>query len=328
MSRNVTITNNSTSGPLLSFTSGNSFHVGVAGIRFNEGSGNQNHVRFNGSGSKVPLANDCAFEVKNRFGDQPNVAVIAWLSLGGVMWNSYVNGVGGGLGGQCCPEGASILVNSPRSWLTASTMGTLDTNGTANVYFEDSTFVNFGQSPDVDDRGRLVMRHSLLDGISGLTHGFTSSWGGRHVEYYNNNINTSTNNRNVAGRYFWLRAGTGVWTDNTISYPNRGYGTPTLLDTSDNTTPRGYPQERQCGWGHNGTSHVRDPIYLWNNAGGSTWQVSQSAWEANCRANVEVFVNAGPKPGYAKYAYPHPSRAGVSGDSSGVPAAPSGLQVR
>src|SRR5690606_34110022 len=55
MNRSVTITNNSTSAPLLSFTSGNNYHVGLAGIRFNEGSGNQNHVRFSGSGSKVPL---------------------------------------------------------------------------------------------------------------------------------------------------------------------------------------------------------------------------------------------------------------------------------
>ena len=139
--QNVIITNNSTTGPLLAFTSGNNYHVGVVGIRFNEGTSALNHVRFNGTGSKVPLVSDCYFEVKNRFGDQPGIAVIAWLSQGGVMWNTWIQGVGGGLGGQCCPEGASFLVNSPRAWETASTMGSLDTNGTVNVYVEDSTYI-------------------------------------------------------------------------------------------------------------------------------------------------------------------------------------------
>ena len=122
----MTITNNSTSAPLFQFTSGNNFHVGLAGIRFNEGSGNQNHVRVQGSGSKVPLVNDCAFEIRNRFGNNPDIAAVAWLSQGGVVWNSYFVGVGGGGGGQCCPEGASILIKSPRAWNTPSTLGALD----------------------------------------------------------------------------------------------------------------------------------------------------------------------------------------------------------
>ena len=173
-------------------------------------------MRLSGTGSKVPLVNDCAFEIKNRFGNQPDNGAIAWLSQGGVMWNSYVVGVGGGLGGQCCPEGGSILINSPRAWYTPSTMGARDTTGTVNVYIEDSTLKNFGQSPDVDNNGRVVIRHSNLDGVSGLTHGFTSSWGGRHAEYYDNVFQTTTDNRNIAGRYFWLRAGTAVFTNNEV----------------------------------------------------------------------------------------------------------------
>lgn len=327
MSRSVTITNNSTSAPLITLRSGSSYHVGVAGIRFNEGSGNQNHIRVEGTSGKVPLVNDCAFEVRNRFGNNPDIAALAWLAQGGVVWNSYFVGVGGGLGGQCCPEGASILINSPRGWTTPSTMGAADSTGTVNVYFEDSTFKNIGQAPDVDDNGRVVIRHSLIDGTSGVTHGFTSMSGGRHVEYYDNTMQVTTDNRNIAGRFFWIRAGTGVFTDNHVISVNDGWGTPQVLDIGDNTSPSAYPQARQPGWGHNGSGHVSDPIYIWNQTGSGAylWGIS-NGWGSNVRLNRDIYVNSGAKPGYSKYAYPHPLRGG-SGASPGTLQAPGNLRI-
>ncbi len=305
LTRNVNITNNA-SVPLFRLSSGNSFSVRISGIKFLEGSATNNHLRLQGSGSKVPLIDDCTFEVKNRFGNNPDVAAIAWISQGGVMWNARIDGVGGGAGGQCCPQGASVFVESPRAWATASTLGSLDTSGTVNAYIEDSTINNIGQAPDLDNNARLVIRYSTLDGVSGLTHGFTSPFGGRHWEYYNNTIRTTTNNRDVAGRYFWARAGHGVFADNTISYQNQGYSTPVLMDSIvENQT--GYPQARQVGWGHNGTTSVIDPIYFWNNTGGSTWVTSSPTY---IQLNREVYVDVGPKPGYAKYTYPHPLRGG------------------
>lgn len=316
MTRSVVITNHSTTVPLFEFTSGNSYHVGIAGIRFNEGTGDQNHIRVQGTGSKVPLVNDCAFEVKNRFGNNPDISPIAWLAQGGVIWNSYVLGVGGGLGGQCCPEGAGILVNSPRGWYTPSTMGALDVNGTVNVYFENCTFMNSGACPDTDDNGRTVFRHCLFDGSSGITHGFTSMWGGRHFEYYNNTFRVTTENRNIAGRYFWIRAGTGLFTENAVSSEYNGYGAPVQVDIGDNTDPQPYPQPRQPGWGHNGTIHVIDPIYIWNQTGNGAykWEVGHG-WENNVQLNRDIFVNSGPKPGYSKFTYPHPLR-GVTANPS------------
>jgi hypothetical protein len=321
MSRSVTITNNSSGAPLLHFTTGNSFHVGVAGIRFNEGSGNGNHLRFEGSGAKVPLVNDCAFEVKERFGNAGDIAVLSWLAQGGLVWNSYFLGLGGG------NDGASILIRSPRGWYTASTMGTLDTNGTVNVYFEDSTFKDIGQAPDVDSNGRLVIRHSLLDGAWAITHGFTSTWGGRHAEYYNNTFQVTTPNRNIAGRFFWIRAGTGVFTDNVVNSQFNGYGAPDQLDIGDNTSPKSYPQARQPGWGHNGSTHVSDPIYIWNQSGSGAyrWRVS-NGWDSNVQLNRDIFVNSGPKPGYKKYPYPHPFRAGGNNEPAPLQS-PSNLRV-
>jgi hypothetical protein len=329
--RNVTITN-SASGPLFQFTSGNSFHCGIGGIRINEGSGGNNHIRLNGSGSKVPFIFDCYLQVKSRFGNEPDAAAIAWLSQGGVMWNCRLDGVGGGIGGQCCPEGASVLINNPRAWTTPSTMGTLDTGGTVNVYIEDSTWKDFGQSPDIDDRGRVVVRQCVLDGVSGLTHGFTSTWGGRHFEYYNNNIISTTSNRNLGGRAFWLRAGTGLWTDNMCDVPSQGYGNPALLNIGDTTGASGsYLIPRQPGCGHNGSNFVSDPIYIWNQTGSDayTWSISQSAWSSYVREGRDIFVNAGAKPGYSKFTYPHPLRAAVEGGGTPQtsPSAPTGLQI-
>ena len=61
----------------------------------------------------------------------PAQPFINWESLGGVLWNLYVDASAiSGAGGS----GAGMLIQSPRNWETASTMGMLDTNGTVNVY--------------------------------------------------------------------------------------------------------------------------------------------------------------------------------------------------
>jgi len=323
--RNVMITNNS-SAPLFEFTSGNAFHVGLGGIGFKEGTGNVNHFRFNGTGSKVPLIYDCYFRVKQRNGNQPDIAAVALLSIGGVIWNCMGEAdslTPGPLG--VGPDGASIIVNSPRAWATPSTLGALDVGGVVNWYVEDSSFFNFGQSPDVDDNGRIVIRHCLLDGVSGLTHGFSSAFGGRHFEYYNNTFTTTTNDRNVAGRYFWARAGHGIFTDNVVNTQNRGYGSPQLMD-SIVESGAAYPVPRQVGWGHNGTSSVIDPIYIWNQSGAGAYDWSTTS-PTYIKANREVFANVGAKPGYSKFTYPHPLRRVVE-DSGLPPLAPTGLTLR
>jgi hypothetical protein len=215
-------------------------------------------------------------------------------------------------------------------------MGTLDSNGTVNVYIEDSTFINVSQWPDIDDNGRMVMRHCVLDGTWGLTHGFTSNSGGRHFEYYDNTFKVSHNNRNIAGRYFWIRAGTGVFTNNEVqnaSNPSQ-WGSPVQTDIGDNTNPGSYPQARQPGYGHNGTTNISDPIRIWNQTGANAyrWGV-QNAWVSTVQLNRDIFVNSGARPGYSKYAYPHPLRgAGSGGGGSGGPASsallpPSNLRI-
>jgi len=331
MNRNVTITHNAGSTPLITLTSGNSHHVGVGGLRFNDGSGNGNYLRLTGTGSKVPLVWDCAFQYPKEGGNNPTNAKIAVLSQGGVFWNTYHQG----LGDPNQINMASIFLDHPRAWTTSSTMGQLDTSGSVNVYMEDSTARDVDALVDVDQGGRLVMRKSVMDGTWFLTHGFTSGayGGGRHVEIYDNTFRVSTQSRNMSSRYFWLRAGTVVITGNDVakatdtqSYAGGNVG---ILDIGDNTSPSGSDSPMQPGWGHNGSTDVRDPIYVWGNSGAMGSEVGyndQSGCWSCVTNSQELVVNQGPKPGWARYAYPHPARAAVE---SGVapPMPPSEVRV-
>jgi hypothetical protein len=312
-SRNVTITNNSASGYLFSFTSGNNYHCGLGGIRFNEGTGEAGFVAAAGSGSKVFLLFDCYFDVNVRM--WPLNHAIDIQSVGAVCWNTLIVGDLGNNPSDQPGEGA-VLVKSSRAWTTASTMGAADTDGNINVYFEDSSFTNMGLLADMDDNARLVVRYSKYDGAWGETHGFTSTWGGRHWEYYNNEFRITTPQRNLAGRYFWCRAGTGIFTENAVyenSYTS-DFGTMVLLNIGDNTLPQGsYPINRQPGGGHNGSNYLIDPIYIWNNtqAKAQAWSVNTD-WQSVVQADRDVFVSGSPgtaKPGYSKYTYPHPFRS-------------------
>lgn len=313
--RNVVITNNSSS-PLFSLQSGNSYHVGVGGIRFNEGTGDGNAIHFSGTGSKVPLLYDCYFQNKTRLGSAADVAVITWLAQGGVAWNILMDGTAFGAAppGDAGPSIASVSVHfkSPRAWYTASTMGVLDVSGTVNVYIEDSTFINTGGG-DLDDNSRVVMRYSTFDGTTWITHGFTSTWGGRHWEAYNNTYQVTSPYRNVQ-RYFWVRAGHGIFTNNVVNnhVAPQNYGNVDLFLIGDNTSPGSYPMPRQPGWGHNGTNNVSDPIYSWSNTGAQANGYGlQNGWESIVHLGRDLFVNAGAKPNYSKYTYPHPARLAV-----------------
>lgn len=308
-SRNVVLTNNISSGAMFSFTSGDTYHCGVGGIQFNEGTGDASFISLEGSGSKPPKIFDCYFH---------NISVRGWpagrgidiQSLGAIMWNTVMIGtVTGSVG-----EGA-ILVRSPnRVWETDSTKGMDDTNGNINVYFEDSTFKNLGIIPDIDDHGRFVARHCINDGAWGETHGFSSTWGGRHWEFYDNTFQVTTTAKTLANRYFWARAGTGIFTDNEVNNANdtQSYGSVSQLDVGDNYGPSsGYPQERQPGWGYENGSHVIDPIYMWNQTGDRAYTYSiDGAWSSHVQLNRDIYVNNGAKPGYTKYTYPHPLRSG------------------
>lgn len=312
--RNVTITNNSGS-PLFNFTIGSSYHSGIGGIAFKEGSGNAAHVTFEGIG-KPPLIWDCYFENKSRY--YPAEQALRIKCHGGVMWNCYVKGTFniGTVG-----EAFMLIKIEDDSWQTPSTAGMLDSGGLTNFYIEDTTFFNAGLI-DCDDNARMAVRYTLFDGSWAETHGFTSKWGGRYFEFYDSHFKSTTRERNLANRYFWCRAGSGVFTRCRVDNASdtQSYGSITLLNIGDNTMPQGnwlIPRQPGAGW-NNGS--VQDPIFIWGNSGdrGSTASIN-SDWASVVKFGRDVF-NTGPsKPGYQSYTYPHPLRSVVE---SGKPPQP------
>jgi hypothetical protein len=201
-------------------------------------------------------------------------------------------------------------------------MGNLDTNGDVNFYAEDTTFKFVSQCPDVDDHGRYVARHCVMDATFGLTHGFTSTWGGRHIEYYDcdfivdESITNGGFGRNFV-RFIWVRAGTTLIKDSFVDNPNVGYGASDLLSIGDNTAPSGsYLIDRQPGCGHNGSAYVSDPMYIYNNTGDGAydWGFNEDEnWDSVVQEGRDIFVNAGAKSGYSEYTYPHPLRSVIEG---------------
>ena len=168
---------------------------------------------------------------------------------GGVVWNCYFSSLGFNLNPASGPGTDSFgttVTKPPRAWTTASTMGALDTGGTANLYVEDSIFYITAKFVDLDDDGRAVFRHCYMEGTQGVSHGFTSATGGRHCEVYDcefwNNIDSSHPHaiagvgRNY-GIAYWVRGGTLLMTNNFIDNNNTGFGTPSTLIIGDNTSP-------------------------------------------------------------------------------------------
>lgn len=331
----ITYNGSSTGDHLIDMTSGNTYHCGVGGIEFipntlgDQGGSSSIYgaVHFAGSGTKPPLLWDCHFVGNNRQNvTAGNAAFLSVDSIGGVIWNSFFDGTqvddGLGGGGGDGMGGAGVHLSSSRSWTSASTMGTADTDGLVNVYFEDCLFDWFGQL-DVDDNGRVVARNSTHNGIGWQTHGFTSAVGGRHFECYDCDLLNTRANRNHR-RHFWLRAGTCLFTDNVAANDNTGYGSLILLSYGDNVDPSGsYPVDRGPGRGHNGSAHVGDPVHIWGNTGGANtaWGLGgNAAWSSHFVEDRDIFVSANDddvKAGWAKYEYPHPLRTQISGGGGG-----------
>jgi hypothetical protein len=293
----VTITDADTNSAdsLLLANTGSSFHTTIANLNFLPGTGTGVYVTVHDSpGALVPLMHDVSFNIPNF---QLQHAV-QWFATGGVIWNANffsTQNLNGSCGQQIGSDSGSIVVKSYGiPWDSPSTTGTLDANGTLNTYIEDSVFSYVGQAPDVDDSGRIVIRHSQFIGSSGLTHGTTSTYGGRQVEIYNNSFTYPNANRNL-NRYFWYRAGTTVVTNNSFQWINGGCypNKPTLQFVVENAQAladhgccTGYMCFHQPGSGASLTSHspssvgsgnptqtpgdpfqISDPVYIWNNTG-------------------------------------------------------------
>ena len=351
----VTITHQAGANDLLKFTIGSSFRTTIANLRFMPGTGTGNYLTVDGTGLP-PLLHDSYFNLP----DGQLQHAVQWFVTGGVIWNTTFEStynLAGSCGSRIGSESGSLVVKPKIGWDTASSMGMLDTSGDKNLYIEDSIFSNVGQSPDVDDNGRVVMRHNQFIGSSGVTHGTTSTYGGRHVELYDNSMTYPNTNRNL-NRWFWFRAGTAVITGNSIQalsgpcYGNKDSFTFVVENAQradgGHGCCTGYMCFHQPGSGSDGTSghsnlsagqspndtyQISDPVYIWGNSGtgngishvhlneGQPLQCSGTYSSASFFVlNRDYFVDNGAKPGWARYTYPHPLR--------GAPALPAPQNLR
>lgn len=343
--RSVTLIHSAGANTLLQLTTGDSAHLGLAGIKFVRGTGTGAFLAVSGNGTKVALVSDCYFDAPNNFAVLRNVD---WTARGGVIWNTlWESTTPGGASGPGSGSG-NLRVTSPVPWLNASTWGVEDGNGAQNLYIEDSAFKHiYNQALDCDDNCRVVVRHSTLLNSQLIHHGTTSLQGGRQSEFYNNSFEYrpatfgNTYDDVNLNRYLWIRAGTTRLTDNSIENITSGtWGNKSeFVFLNESLTRPGsgapcqttYPGTHWSGQGANGSTQISDPVRIYNNTG--TWAWSTNDQTDDCgnglsTANFflidrDIFLSA--PASYTKYAYPHPLRAGTGSQDVLAPNPPTGL---
>ena len=162
------------------------------------------------------------------------------------------------------PHGADIFISNlggvdgNTSWAAAHSMGTADTNGDINTYFEDCTWTGFLEaSLDVDDGSRCVFRHCTFNDSSLTVHGGgsggslndTSAYGGRHLEIYDCTFDRVDNNYPV-NKWVWWRGSSGVFANNTYedaSSTNSNYPNKPELVLTVGCGGGAYPRQYQVG---------------------------------------------------------------------------------
>ena len=315
----VTITHGAGAATLLNVSIGSNSRTRISNLRFLPGTGTGVYIQVSGSGLP-PVMHDVYFNLPNF----QLLQAVRWLVKGGVISRATFESTDYGSSVYGSDSGC-LQVKAGLPWTAPSTLGTLDTDGTNNLYIEDSVFSNVGQCPDVDDFGRVVVRHSQFIGSSGTTHGTTSWDGGRQIEFYDNVFSYPNTSRNL-NRYFWWRAGTAIITRNSVQkITGAMWGTKPswtfAVENAQRDGPPGcctsYPCWHQPGSGGDGASQISDPVYFWNNTGTGAADIGLNEGDPpNCgttystasffKLNRDYFVNSGAKPGYVSYQYPHP----------------------
>src|SRR5262249_48589733 len=121
----------------------------------------------------------------------PGKAIITSYNRGVYWRNTWTNDIpGAGCGYLTSNTAFSIdpnVTDGAVLWNAPSTLGTLDSNGDQNAYFETNLIVNFTNNAiDQNDGSRIVVRFNTFQDSSGANHGHDSSpIGTRQLEYYN-----------------------------------------------------------------------------------------------------------------------------------------------
>lgn len=226
--------------------------------------------------------------------------------------------------------GATSAANS--AWAAPHTMGSADTNGNKNTYFEDCTIRNFRDGfPDVDNGARVVIRNCTFIDSAAITHGGgsggsgndSSTYGARHLEIYNN-VFDRVSNTQAMNQWVWYRGSSGVVANNIMenadspdgsSYP----GKPEVR-MSVGCSAGAYPRQYQVGQSSQAPDSTPDnPILIFGNTGYGAQSIAVGENPNVACSNVGGYIQENRD--YFKsnswnwipYTYPHPARAALTG---------------
>ncbi len=357
----VTINNNQTNGSLVSLTPVAGGSIEFCNFIFKDGpaqsnKNNQHDMSVeNAPGARPVLVHDCTFTSNGNMLSQ-----VLWSQNGGVIWNCVFDA------NFSNDECIQLKYASADTWRTPSTMGTADTNGTANTYIEDCTFQESTiETVDCDDGSRVVIRHNTFNNTTIVSHGQdTSPFGNRHWEIYNNNfIFTSGTSSNPGPTQFPLnmqgfmlmRGGTGIIANNTIpdinstAWGDKGEILFASFSITQTRCYTSYPIPRQVGqsWSggsgsysypqepSDGSGYITDPVYIWGNTGGGnygnpgTWDFTPDKCGNGLTSAAVIQSGRDYKPNTAKPGYtPYTYPHPLrKGSSQAVPLAPQNLRI-
>jgi len=228
----------------------------------------------------------------------------------------------------------SVMGNNKWGWEYPSPMN----GGDKVVYIEDNFFHQDTKISHIAHAvygraaGIYVFRHNEVRGMNADAHGFCWHSSTRWYEI-SNNVWNSTDFE--VYDMMSLRGGSGVIYGNTQSGQGSNYGihmydwhagrsgdcgtncsSSSSLSTYDYpgygstcggdpcSSNEGYPCAQGIGRGQDSEA---DPLYIWNNSMGSFYRPQEGTYQSE---GVDYFLDAGAKPGYVSYPYPHPLTGG------------------
>jgi hypothetical protein len=313
-------------GGLVTVTKHASSYTQVSNCRF---AGEDQHFAVGGSTTAKP------FIIDHNYVDANAVPWSRQTTNGGLWWaNEFVAasdaGPSDGFSNNLGVSAASS------EWDAATTMGSDDTTGEVNTYFEDNSWTYLLEVAfDCDEGARIVARHNTLTdssivahaGGSGSSGNDTSTHGCRHLEIYDNTFDRVDNNVAI-NKWIWMRGTTGVFIDNALddaSSSNGNYPNKYEIHLRVGCTLGGYPRRYQVGQStKTETTPPAKPYLIYGNTGAGVnsaqWiQISENnsgASYTEC-SNPTDYIQVGRDYetsntwSYSKYTYPHPLRAGL-----------------
>jgi hypothetical protein len=357
----TTVITNDSSGTLIDVKEDTTHNVEISGIKIADGSGigRRIDINRNGSSGKAVLLHDCWLEAgtggdlywtdSNRgviwncsFDSSPfSMAQLAVHHQADDITNSWTTPSTMGSADTTGENNLYIEDSDFHAFIHAT-----DFDNNARAVLRHNLFNNAAVGTHGPDTSLWGQRHFEVYDSEFVFNGF------------------SDGTTFPLNHWFFIRGGTFVVTDNIIpvissaDYPGKAQFEITIMNLQRGSGPNPcwgagisgaqYPAPRQAGFGRvtgsgrDGAGRTTDsitfvgdsePFYIWNNTSNGVVNVDTSDFGECSSADStseyllsgrDYFLNAGPKPGYAKFTYPHPLRVQAI---SGRPSAPTHLRI-